>query len=119
LAELQRLHPQSEFALLLGSDCLPDLPQWHEPERILELAELLIFARPGWPVVTPEELRTSLHMTEQAPLRLQLVHGPLIDIASRDLRERASQQRSLRFLVPRSVECYILEKKLYRQGSDE
>jgi nicotinate-nucleotide adenylyltransferase len=114
LADLQRLHPQSEFSLLLGSDCLPDLPQWHQPERILELAELLIFARPGWPMLTPEELRTSLHLSEQAPLRLRVIQAPLIDVASRELRQRAANGRSIRFLVPRAVECYILEKKLYR-----
>ncbi len=119
LADLERLHPQCEFALLLGSDCLPDLPQWHQPERILELAELLIVARPGWPVLTQEELRASLHLQERAPLRLRLIHSPLIDISSRDLRQRAANQRSLRFLVPRAVECYILEKKLYQQTSDE
>jgi nicotinate-nucleotide adenylyltransferase len=115
LEELGRRHPQTDFALLLGSDCLPDLPGWHRPERILELAELLIFARPGWPVLNEDEMRASLQLSGQAPLRLRTIQAPLINIASRDLRQRAAQQRSLRFLVPRAVECYILEKKLYRK----
>jgi nicotinate-nucleotide adenylyltransferase len=115
LAELQRVHTQVEFALLLGSDCLPDLPQWHQPERIVQLAELLIFARPGWPVLTPDELGRTLHLSEDAPLRMRVIRAPLIDVASRDLRQRAADQRSLRFLVPRAVECYIVEKKLYRK----
>jgi nicotinate-nucleotide adenylyltransferase len=114
LTELHRLHPQVDFSLLLGADCLPDLPGWHEPERILELAELLIYARPGSPEVTLEELRESLHLSEKASLRMRLVPGPLIEIASRDLRQRAAESRSLRFLVPRAVEYYIEEKKLYR-----
>jgi nicotinate-nucleotide adenylyltransferase len=115
LTELHRLHPQVDFALLLGSDCLPDLPGWHEPERILKLAELLIYARPGWSEITPEGLRKSLRLSENTSLRMRLVAGPLIDIASRDLRQRAAEGRSLRFLVPRAVECYIDEKKLYRE----
>jgi nicotinate-nucleotide adenylyltransferase len=115
LEELQRRYPQFEFSLLLGSDCLPDLPQWHEPARILELAELLIFARPGWPLLSESEMRASLRLSAQAPLRLRIVQAPLINIASRDLRQRAAEERSLRFLVPRPVECYILEKKLYRE----
>lgn len=114
LAELKRVHPQIEFALLLGSDCLPDLPAWHQPERILEIAELLIFARPGWPVLTAEELRASLRLSDDVQLRLRIIQAPLIDIASRDLRQRTAERRSLRFLVPRAVECYILEKGLYR-----
>jgi nicotinate-nucleotide adenylyltransferase len=114
LAELHRLHPQNDFALLLGSDCLPDLPQWHEPEQILELAELLIYARPSWPVLTAESLRESLRLSENTSFRMRWVPGPSVDIASRDLRQRAAQGRSLRFLVPRAVERYIEEKRLYR-----
>jgi nicotinate-nucleotide adenylyltransferase len=116
LSELHRLHPQNDFALLLGSDCLPDLPEWHQPERILELAELLIYARPSWPVLTAESLRESLHLSENTAFRMRWVSGPLIDISSRDLRQRAAQGRSFRFLVPRAVECYIDEKKLYREN---
>ena len=116
LEELTRRHPQTAFALLLGSDCLPDLPGWHRPERILELAELLIFARPDWPLLNEDEMRASLRLSGQAALRLRVIHAPLINIASRDLRQRAALQRSLRFLVPRAVECYILEKKLYQGG---
>jgi len=116
LAELHRLHPQTDFALLLGSDCLPDLPEWHQPERILELAELLIYARPSWPALTAESLRESLRLSENTAFRMRWVSGPLIDIASRDLRQRAAEGRSLRFLMPRAVECYIEEKKLYREN---
>jgi nicotinate-nucleotide adenylyltransferase len=116
LAELHRLHPQTDFALLLGSDCLPDLPEWHQPERILELAELLIYARPSWPALTAESLRESLRLSENTAFRMRWAPGPSVDIASRDLRQRAAEGRSLRFLMPRAVECYIEEKKLYREN---
>jgi nicotinate-nucleotide adenylyltransferase len=114
LAELRRLNPETDVHLLIGSDCLPDLPHWHEPARILQLAGLLVAARPGWKVMTGEELRSSLCLPETVPLRYQVVEVPLIDTASRDLRRRAEEGRSLRYLVPRAVECYILEKRLYQ-----
>ncbi len=69
---------------------------------------------PGWPLRTAEEVRQSLGLAAEAPLRLRVVRAPLIDVASRDLRQRVALQRSIRFLVPRAVECYINEKKLYR-----
>src|SRR3712207_5576514 len=50
LEEVRRRQPGQELELLIGSDCLPDLPRWREPVRILELAGLLVVARPGWPV---------------------------------------------------------------------
>src|SRR5439155_12099678 len=34
LSELQRQHRGVDLWLILGSDCLPDLPHWREPARI-------------------------------------------------------------------------------------
>jgi nicotinate-nucleotide adenylyltransferase len=114
LDDFRRRHPDCEFFLLVGSDTLRDLPTWRDPVRVVESAALLVVARPHNPVPAPEQVRAALGLPEQAPLRLQVVQSPLIDIASRDLRHRAAAGRSLRYLVPRAVECYIEEKRLYR-----
>ncbi len=114
LGELCHRHPGDEFLLLVGSDTLADLPQWREPVRIVELAALLVAARPGTPVMPVEELRARLHLPDGVALRQQVVHTPLIDISSRDLRQRAAAGRSLRYFVPRAVECYVHEKRLYQ-----
>jgi nicotinate-nucleotide adenylyltransferase len=42
------------------------------------------------------------------------VETPLIDISSRDLRRRVAQAQSIRYFLPRSVESYIREKRLYQ-----
>jgi nicotinate-nucleotide adenylyltransferase len=114
LAELRRRHPGHEFFLLIGSDALVDLPHWYEPIRVLEQAGLLVMSRPSSTVLTAEQLRTQLHMPENVPLRLQAVETPQIDISSRDLRRRAAAGHSLRYFLPRAVECYIHDKRLYR-----
>src|SRR2546421_368114 len=46
LAELHRRHPGHEFFLLMGSDGLPDLPQWYQPVRVVEQAGLVVVPRP-------------------------------------------------------------------------
>ncbi len=112
LAELRRGHPGHEFFLLVGSDTLADLPNWHEPRRLLESAGLLVMARPGNPVLSADELRGRLG-PGAPPVRLEVVETPLIDISSRDLRRRARAGRSLRYFLPRAVECYIRDKRLY------
>jgi nicotinate-nucleotide adenylyltransferase len=114
LAELRRQHPEDVFFLLVGSDTLADLPHWYEPVRVIEAAGLLIWVRPNWPALSASELRTHLQLPESVPLSLQVVRGPSIDISSSDLRQRASTGRSLRYLVPRAVECYLQERHLYR-----
>ena len=106
LTELAERHPDFELSFIMGSDSLPDLPLWHDPGRILELARLLVVARPDWPIRSLEELG--------GKVRAQVVQAPLIDISSRDLRRRVAEGRSIRYLVPRALEVYIREKQLYR-----
>jgi nicotinate-nucleotide adenylyltransferase len=118
LDELNQLHPGNEWFLLVGSDTLADLPTWHEPARIIERAGLLVVARPGPDAFSEDELRARLPRAGADP-RVQFVASPLIDISSRDLRLRAAQGRSLRYLLPRAVECYIQAKGLYRGNAQE
>ena len=113
LAELQRRHPAAEFCLLVGSDTLLDLPHWYEPQRVVQLASLLVMRRPNNEVLPLEELRARLHLPSSAPLRLEVIETPLIDISSRDLRRRVAVGRSVRYFLPRAVEIYIQDKKLY------
>jgi nicotinate-nucleotide adenylyltransferase len=99
--------------LLVGGDSLHDLPQWVEPRRILELAGLLVVGRPDSSVPNSDELRARLNLPADA-VRMEVIQAPLIDISSRDLRRRVAEVRSLRYLLPRAVECYIHDKRLYR-----
>jgi nicotinate-nucleotide adenylyltransferase len=115
LAELRRRHPDDELLLVVGSDSLNDLPKWYMPEAILRAAALLVVARPDHPILPTDQLRAGLALPAEVPLRLEVVEAPLIEIASTDLRRRAAEGRSLRYLVPRAVECYILEKRLYQE----
>jgi nicotinate-nucleotide adenylyltransferase len=47
-------------------------------------------------------------------LRIQVIESPLLAIASRDLRRRLREGRSVRYMIPRAVEAYIADKGLYR-----
>jgi nicotinate-nucleotide adenylyltransferase len=114
LAELRGQRPEVDWHLILGSDCLPDLAGWHEPLRVIAHAKLVVVARPGWPVWTAEQLRKSLRLREDQALELQVVSVPLIEIASRDLRRRVAEGRSVRYMVPAAVAAYIADKGLYK-----
>jgi nicotinate-nucleotide adenylyltransferase len=114
LEELDRVQPGNEWFLIVGSDTLADLPTWHEPARVVARATLLVAARPGAKTPSAEGVRHALQLSEGEAVRLQIIASPLIDISSRDLRRRAAEGRSLRYLVPRSVECYVEGKGLYR-----
>jgi nicotinate-nucleotide adenylyltransferase len=113
LTKLRQQHPGAEFWLILGSDCLPDLPHWREPARIAELTGFLVWERPGWPSWPTEKLRAALGLPASQAIRHCTAHGPLVDISSSDVRRRAAEGRSLRYLVPRAVQCYIETHHLY------
>lgn len=113
LEALAESHPQAEWFLILGADSVKDLPGWYEPKRIVARATIITAGRPGFESWTSNDLAKALGM-EVNKVRLIAIDVPQIDLASRDLRQRASEGRSLLFQLPRAVEVYIREKKLYR-----
>lgn len=112
LVELNRLHPHDQFELLMGSDGLPDLPGWHEPRQVIARAGLIVVPRPGVMLWTGERLATALALDVDA-VRLRFVACPLIEISSRELRRSIADGMSIRYMVPRAVEEYIRDRKLF------
>jgi nicotinate-nucleotide adenylyltransferase len=113
LDALEEQHPKTDWFLILGADSVHDLPGWHEPVRIIDRATILVAGRPGHSIWSAAELAGRLGLAADR-VRLRAAEIPLIDIASRDLRRRAAEGRSLLFQLPRAVEVYIRERRLYR-----
>ena len=90
-----------------------------QPRRLVEMAGLLVMDRPGSPAPDRRELGARLGLPADQPPRMVVVKAPRIDIASRDLRRRAAEGRSLRYLLPRAVECYVHDRRLYQSASSE
>ena len=112
LRVLKHRHPPHDFHLIVGGDSLADLPIWYHPERIVAQAELIAVARPGVILPTANELAQKIKVPE-SEIRLQVIESPLVDLSSTEIRRRVAEGRSIRFLVPRSVEEFIREKRLY------
>ncbi|MFO0810791.1 MAG: nicotinate-nucleotide adenylyltransferase [Gemmataceae bacterium] len=115
LDELHAQQPDAELFFLVGSDSLPDLPRWHDPQRVVRRAGLIVMERPGHTVLTRDELAAAVGMPA-SDVRLERVEVPLIDLSSRDIRRRVGAGRSVRYMLPRAVEVYIKEKRLYTGG---
>ena len=113
LDTLQERNPEAELNLIIGADCLPELATWHDPLRIVERARLLVCARPHFEMWSLEQLAQSLQ-TKPEKIRFRRIDLPLIELASRDLRKRIQEGKSLKYLVPHAVEVYLREKKLYQ-----
>jgi len=109
LDELTRQNPSDQFVFLMGEDSLRDLPRWHDPKRILRLAEIGVAARPGVEVDL-----SSIHAAiPRSKGRIHLVETPEIGISARDIRERVATGKPVAYQVPYPIEEYIRDHGLY------
>jgi nicotinate-nucleotide adenylyltransferase len=113
LRELKLRDPASELFFLMGADALADFPNWREPQRICELATLLIVQRAGQPSPDFSVLAPFLVLEKLVDWKAQQIELPSIAISSTDIRSRAASGRSIRYRTPRAVEMLIADRKLY------
>ncbi len=101
--------PEAEIHFLIGEDSLRDLPQWHQPDRLMHLCQIVAVQRPGYHI----DLDALDRQLAGAADRIQSIASPLIDISSTEIRERVQENRSIRYLVPEPVRHYIEQHNLY------
>jgi len=111
-----KLGAEVRLFLVLGFDALAGLPQWKEPERIVNLCQVVGVGRPGYSEFDLHDLEP---LIPRASERIIVVDMPQIDINASDIRRRVSRGLSIRHLVPEAVEEYILEHGLYQEGGFE
>ncbi len=99
----------AELFLLLGADAALGLENWQTPQRILELATVVVAPRPGIDPAEVERVCASLG----APERVVAIEMPRIDITSTLIRERVERGEPFRHLVPQRVAEMIADEGLY------
>lgn len=113
LAVLQAEEPTRELFFLMGADSLAEFSTWREPRRIVELAELAVVNRGQAAVPELGPLRALLGETLVSRIHFVTISG--VDVSSSDIRQRIREGKSIRYMVPRAVECYIETHGLYSQ----
>lgn len=106
---LRQAHPESDFWLIIGSDSLADLPNWHRPEAILLQCRLAVLPRPGV-VVNWVSLSQAVPGVDAV---VDMLDGPTMMLSGSQIRRWAAAGRSLQYLVPDRVLNYIEKEKLY------
>ncbi len=102
---LKTISPQlnaSQLYLIIGNDEYNVFSTWREPEKIRNLAELIVLPR----------------LKHNIPTKQAGVHFPdlpHIEISSTLIRSRIASKKSVRFWVPESVEKFIYENGLYKE----
>ncbi len=104
LEHLSERNPAAQLFLLLGEDVLAGFEQWRNPARIRELATLAVVRRAD---------ASGSRVDPIAPGVLT-VSTRRVDVSSTEVRERRRAGKSIKGLVPESVERFIDVRGLYR-----
>ena len=105
LIAFEALYPGSKLYVLIGSDNLAEFHTWKSPREILAKSELVAFSRSDFSM---KEVKNEFAKSAR------IVNVPHIGISASEIRRRVKMGRSIRYMVRRSVEEYILRYGLYR-----
>jgi nicotinate-nucleotide adenylyltransferase len=109
---LRTQNPQARLIYLMGGDSLSDLPLWHRPNDFIRACdEIGVMLRPGH-AINLDILDARLPGLRA---RARLVHAPLLEISSSDLRRRVAQGKPFRYFLQEPVYQLILARRLYQE----
>ncbi|MBK8958016.1 MAG: nicotinate-nucleotide adenylyltransferase [Proteobacteria bacterium] len=122
LAHMRARWPERSLVLLIGLDAYHGLPRWHRADEVLSLAHIVVASRPDIGTTHDPALDELVANAQAAHVdalhdtcagRVFFLDIPLLPIASSELRARRAAGRSIRHLVPESVDDLITEHSLY------
>jgi nicotinate-nucleotide adenylyltransferase len=96
---------RDQIYLIIGADNLHSFQSWKNPNRILQLANLVVVNRPdyAWPACINDPAMKAI------PVAI-----PMMSISASAIRERVRMNRSIRYYTPLAVQQYITTHKLYQ-----
>ena len=113
--DLARQHgPEVELYFITGADAVGELPTWNNIDDLLDLCHFVGATRPGCVSMIDAVID---YFGVKGQQRIHRLATPELDISSTDIRERVRRGRSIKYIVPESVEQYILKEGLYRINS--
>lgn len=116
LRELKIKYSNADIYFITGADAICDIESWKDVEENFKLATFIAATRPGISLLRVQEKIENLIKKYSASIIS--VYVPSLDISSTYIRDQIKEKKSVRYLVPESVEKYIHQNKLYQDGED-
>jgi len=113
MEDLAAEHPEDDFVLIMSAEAAAALPSWRDPMRLIELAEIAVVPRLGYDAITRDWIEDVFPGRRDRFHFLETTH---LGNSATDVRERVSEGKSIRYLVPPAIDAYITAHGLY---SDE
>lgn len=110
----KRFGEQAAIHWIIGPDSLAELETWYRVKELVEACRIITVSRPGWDKPQPPQPPRLLSSAQVTKLEGGILQTPRVDISATDIRRRVATGKSIRYLVPDSVEQYIVDRQLYR-----
>ena len=94
--ELQKIYPNTNFTLVLGSDAASKLSNWHRSDELLKIVKVLVVKRPN-----------------ASPSDYEEISIKALDISSTKVRQSIANRENVSNLLPAKVVTFIREYGLY------
>ncbi len=111
---LRALHASDKHLYFLcGTDMFLTLEQWHEPEVVFALADIVCVSRDNSAETREKLVELADHYSQKYGAKIHLLHCEAIELSSSEIRESRKSGREWYTKVSASVADYIEEKGLY------
>jgi nicotinate-nucleotide adenylyltransferase len=104
-------NPDADLIPIIGGDSLHNLPKWHRPQEIVYACHWIGVMRRPDDKANLDELERELPGIRS---KIHYVDAPLLEIASRDIRERIATGKTVRYYLTPDVHEYIEQHHLYQ-----
>ncbi|HOV78847.1 MAG TPA: nicotinate-nucleotide adenylyltransferase [Bacillota bacterium] len=110
--EVSRVYPHTEIYFITGADAVMEILTWKNVEQLLTECKFIAATRPGYKLEGLWEVLRRL----SPGLRQNIfcMEVPALAVSSTDIRRRVREGRPIKYLIPESVEDYIVRNGLYR-----
>ena len=106
LVYLSEKYKGNTFSVIMGSDSFQNINKWKNYEQILSNYNIYIYLRVNFPVA------------ENQPENIILLHAPLIEISSTDIRRYIKNSKSIRYMVTDAVMQEIEAMHYYKSSME-
>ncbi|HIW58763.1 MAG TPA: nicotinate-nucleotide adenylyltransferase [Candidatus Anaerobutyricum avicola] len=110
LTNLTERNPDCAYYFIMGADSLYHIESWKDTEKVLQMAVILVAGRGDLSSSLSSQIE---YIENKYDASIHFLNSPSLEISSNDIRRRIRAGESIRYLLPREVEEYIYEHKLY------
>lgn len=106
--------PQDELYFIIGGDILDELINWKDIRDVFKKIGFIMIGRNR--LKDNEIMKKINDYNKEYNSTIYYIEGPQIEISSTLIRELIKEKKSIRYLVPKEIEDYILYHDLYLMG---